>query len=117
MDLKDFRLGNFVQTEHGLSKIVISDQISTRIVIKDGSEFEVNDVTRVYLSESQLKNVPGFEKTGVNSFVLNGMPGRLSFNYTSMSFEWIVQGQKIRDIDYLDELQNLYRYCTGSELF
>lgn len=117
MELKDFRNGNFVQTEHGLSKVVIPDSSSIKIAIKDGSEFEVDDVSRVYLSSSQLQQVPGFERIGNNSFVLNGLPGRLSFNDTIMSFEWIVSGQVIRTIDYLDDLQNIYKYCTGFELF
>lgn len=115
MKLSDFKNNNFVQIDVGLAKVVRNETLS--VVTKDGAIHQIEDCSRVFISTNQFKLVPGIIKLGDNAFVLPGLPGHLYYNKSLMSYEWIINGCVIRSIDFLDDLQNLYFYCTGNELF
>lgn len=115
MELSDFKRNNFVQIDAGLAKVVRDESLT--VVTKDGIVHHVTDCSRVYLSHAQFKVVPGIINVGDNSFVLPGLPGHISYNKTRMSYEWVVDGCMVKSLDYIDDLQNLYFYCTGNELF
>lgn len=115
MELSDFKKNNFVQIDAGLAKVVRDETLS--VITKDGVVHQVTDCSRVFLSTSQFKLVPGIIRVGTDVFVLLGLPGHISYNKTKMGYEWIINGCLIRNIDFLDDLQNLYYYCTGNELF
>ena len=117
MNLNEFRSGNFVSTESGIAKVVVPEIETIRIKQRDGSEIETDKIARVFLSLDNFKRLPGFLELDKNTFVLPGMLGYFKYNYTLYQFEWVVGGLTIRTLDYLDEIQNLFYYCTNKNLF
>lgn len=115
MELSDFKRNNYVQIEAGLAKVIREEKLS--VITKDGTIHEITDCSRVYLSPVQFKVIPGIIRVGDDTFVLPGLPGHITYNKFKMSYEWIVDGCLVRELDYIDDLQNLYFYCTGNELF
>ena len=116
MNLNEFRHNDFVITDCKMVKVVRGDRL--KAVDRNGIIQEVGlTASRVVMNVSHLKRVPGFTELTENNFVLPPMPGRISYNYTELMYEWIVGGIVIRTLEFLDELQGLFYYTTGKELF
>ena len=116
MNLNEFRHNDFIMTDCKMVKVVRNDTL--KAIDKNGTAYDVGlTASRVVMNISYLKRVPGFAELTENNFVLSPMPGRISYNYTDLQYEWIVGGITIRTLEFLDELQGLFFYTTGKELF
>jgi len=112
----NFRPGNLVQHKTTLVKVMPS---SEKLIAADreGNVFDIEECARVFLSVNQFKTIAEFEVTEYGTFVIPGIPGSFTFNNHDHTFEWTVNGVLVRTVDYLDDVQNIYYYCTTKNLF
>jgi hypothetical protein len=113
VELDDIRKGNYFQLGKGLCEISLEDYPFLHELSRDLIPLSINSQR---LHRLGFESIPG---SRMNRWQKASSYGKLMFLKAGVKNQWIIQfgeDEKVRIIDYIHELQNIYYWLFGEPL-